>query len=142
MPRQKSASSQSQSVFASARNRVAAQTSATMPNVRRWRGVSAGSGWVKSIAEAGEGCHKRFRLSIELPVTFRQLAQRGRRQEAFAVLLEQVIEPRQDVRQTEFVGVAQEAAAERREAGAHDHGQVELRGRGHDFLVEDDGRLV
>src|SRR4051794_30610883 len=142
MPRQKSASSQSQSDFASARNRDAAQTSATTPNVRRWRGVSAGSGWVKSIAEAGEGCHKRFRLSIELPVTFRQLAQRGGGEEAFAVLLEQVVEPRQNVRQTEFVGVAEQASAEWREAGAHDHGQVELRGRGDDFLVEDHGRFV
>src|SRR3954454_17900654 len=119
MPRQKSASSQSQSVFAIARNRDAAQTSATTPNVRRWRGVSAGSGWVKSIAEAGEGCHKDLELSIELPVTFRQLAQCGGGQEAFAVLLEQVVEPRQDVRQAEFVGVAQQTSAERREAGAH-----------------------
>src|SRR4051794_26583678 len=46
MPRQKSASSQSHSDFAIARNRVAAQTSATMPKARRWRGVSAGGGWV------------------------------------------------------------------------------------------------
>src|SRR3954454_8793786 len=114
MPRQKSASSQSQSDFASARNRDAAQTSATTPNVRRWRAVNAGSGWVKSIAEAGEGCHKRFRLSIELAVTFRGLAQRGGGEEALAVLLQQVAEPRQDVRQAEFVGVAQQAAAERR----------------------------
>src|SRR3954453_18365007 len=126
MPRQKSASSQSQSVFASARNRVAAQMSATTPNVRRWRGVSADSGWVRSIAEAGEGCHKE--LSIELPVTFREFAERGGGEEALAVLLEQVIETREDVRQSEFVGVAQQASAERRKAGAHDHGQVELRG--------------
>ena len=42
-----------------ARKRDAAQTNATMPNVRRWRGVS-GEGAGRSIAEAGEGCHNRL----------------------------------------------------------------------------------
>src|SRR4051812_9840214 len=59
MPRQKSTSSQSHSERATARKRVAAQTSATAITSVRWRLVSGSGGRVRSIAKRREGSHKK-----------------------------------------------------------------------------------
>src|SRR5258708_33176192 len=134
IPRQKSASSQSHSERAIARNRVAAHTITIHQNTRRWRCVNAGSGWVRSIA-GGESrgsvvsrrnsYHETARLrdpaprSVELPIPLRQFPQRSCGQKSLAMFLREVVETRQDVWQAEFVCVAQQASAEGREAGAH-----------------------
>src|SRR5438477_12095347 len=78
--------------------------------------------------------------SIELTAALGELPQRRRGIEALAMPEREVVEPRLDVWQSQRVGVPQQAPSERRETGAHDHGQVELRRGGDDLLVEDHRR--
>src|SRR6058998_3462857 len=62
---------------------------------------------------------------VETAVVARHLQEQARRHEAGAVDRGERLEPPHDGGQAEAVGVPQEAAAERREAGPQDHPQID-----------------
>src|ERR1700722_13847003 len=85
--------------------------------------VASSVGWVKAFAS---GRHAAERIARSEARMFR-----GEAVEGF-----------DDLFDYDAVGVTQRAAAEGGEAGAEDHGEVDIVSRGDDFFVEAAGRFV